>query len=91
MKKTSILEKEKANLNIDGMLWILENTNLGHPAGILVVGEVLLAAVVYLPSSPPGVAVGPEMNLVSADHHVGVQHALLMLRYLQVLLHHVGG
>ena len=43
---------------------------LGHHAGILVVGVVLHAAVVYLPSSPPGVAVGPDMSLVFGEHHL---------------------
>ena len=38
-------------------------------AGMLVVGVVLH---VYIPSSPPGVAVGPDMNLASCVHHLVV-------------------
>jgi riboflavin transporter FmnP len=47
------------------VLWVLV---LGQHAGIL--GVVLCAAVVYLPSSPPGVAVGPDMSLVFGEHHL---------------------
>ena len=43
---------------------------VGLGAVMAVVGMVLHAAVVYLPSSPPGVAVGPDMTLVSGEHHL---------------------
>jgi hypothetical protein len=43
---------------------------LGPHDGMLVVGVVLHAAAVYMPSSPPGVAVGPDMNLVFGVHHL---------------------
>jgi hypothetical protein len=43
---------------------------LGQHDGMLVVGVVLHAAAMYVPSSPPGVAVGPDTNLVSGVHHL---------------------
>ena len=48
---------------------------LGQHDGMLVVGVVLHVAAEYIPYSPPGVAVGPDMNLGHGVHHgVGPVH-----------------
>ena len=52
---------------LSGVLGVLV---LDQHDGMLVVGVVLHAATMYMPSSPPGVAVGPDMNLVSGVHHL---------------------
>ena len=44
---------------------VLDVLVLVQHAGMLVVGLVLHADGMYMPSSPPGVTVGPDMNLVS--------------------------
>jgi hypothetical protein len=49
---------------------VLDVLVLVQLAGMLVVGVVLHADGMYVPSSPPGVAVGPDMNLVSGVHHL---------------------
>ena len=43
---------------------------LGQHDGMLVVGVVLHATAMYMPSSPPRVAVGPHINLVFGVHHL---------------------
>ena len=52
-------------VTLSGVLGVLV---LGQHDGMLVVGVVLHAAAMYIPSSPPGVAVGPDINLVSSVH-----------------------
>ena len=49
---------------------VLGDLVLGHHAGVLVVGFVHHAADMYLPSSPLWVAVRPDMDLVSGEHHL---------------------
>ena len=49
---------------------VLDVLVLVQHAGMLVVGVALHAAAMYMPSSPPGVAVGPDMHLVSGVHHL---------------------
>ena len=56
---------------------------MGQHAWMLIVGVVLHVAVVYLvmPSSSPGVAVGPDMLLVPGVYHVvGPEHLPVILR-----------
>ena len=49
---------------------VLDVHVVAQHAVMLVLGKVLHVAAGYIRSSPPGVAVGPNMSLVSGVHHV---------------------